>query len=315
MSAALKPRPRVLVIRGGAIGDFILTLPAIRLLRETIAGCHLEILGYPGICDLAVLAGMADATRSLEGRHMALLFAPGAAIDPELVSYLCSFNLVVSYLYDPDGFLRGNMERLKVKTYLELPHRVVEGAGHATAQLAKPLESLAMYLEDPAPRILPHAAQAEASRRIAVHPGSGSLRKTWALAHWQRVGHELQKQHPQATLTLITGEAEEERGITDQLVAAWAKLPHEHWQNLPLPQLAERLATCHAFLGHDSGISHLAAACGVPCHVFFGPTEPATWQPQGSCVHVCRAAGNDMGTLEWEAGWASLASFLQGLGA
>jgi ADP-heptose:LPS heptosyltransferase len=314
MSAAIKPRPRVLVIRGGAIGDFILTLPAIRLLRETIAGCHLEVLGYPGICELALLAGLADATRSLEGRNMALLFAPGAPIDQELVSYLCGFNLVVSYLFDPDGFLRGNMQRLGVKTYLELPHRVTSGAGHATAQLAKPLESLAMYLEEPAPRILPHAARADEPMRIALHPGSGSLRKTWALEHWQRLGRELHLRHPQAVLTLITGEAEEERGITAELAEAWAELPHEHWQNLPLTQLAQRLSTCHAFLGHDSGVSHLAAACGVPCHVFFGPTDPAIWQPQAPLLVVCQAEGGSMEALDWATGWGSISQFLKTLG-
>jgi heptosyltransferase-3 len=45
----MKSPPRVLVIRGGAIGDFILTLPAMRLLREMIPNCHLEVMGYLSI--------------------------------------------------------------------------------------------------------------------------------------------------------------------------------------------------------------------------------------------------------------------------
>lgn len=96
----MKPPPRVLVIRGGAIGDFILTLPAIRLLRETIAGCHLEVVGYPSIAELARSAGLVDAVRSLDHRTMAPLFAQTAPIDEELSEYLRSFNLVVSFLYD-----------------------------------------------------------------------------------------------------------------------------------------------------------------------------------------------------------------------
>ncbi|MBK8094458.1 MAG: hypothetical protein IPK32_21480 [Verrucomicrobiaceae bacterium] len=39
--------------------------------------------------------------------------------------------------------------------------------------------------------------------------------------------------------------------------------------------LASRLSTSAAFFGHDSGISHLAAACGVPSLLLFGPTDPA----------------------------------------
>eukprot|EP01031_Cornospumella_fuschlensis_P015982 gene15982-19523_t len=127
---------------GGAIGDFSLTLPAIRLIRESLPGCHLEVLGYPGIIDLAVKAGLADAARSLEHRTMALLFAKNATIDEALVEYLCGFNLVVSYLFDPDGYFRSSLERVGVKTLIECPHRIQPGGGHAAAQLAKPLEAL-----------------------------------------------------------------------------------------------------------------------------------------------------------------------------
>ena len=44
---------RILVIRGGAIGDFVLTLPAIKLLRCHFPQAHIEILGYPKIAALA----------------------------------------------------------------------------------------------------------------------------------------------------------------------------------------------------------------------------------------------------------------------
>jgi len=44
---------RILVIRGGAIGDFVLTLPAIKLLREAFPESRLEILGYKHIVALA----------------------------------------------------------------------------------------------------------------------------------------------------------------------------------------------------------------------------------------------------------------------
>jgi len=72
----LQTRPRVLVIRGGAIGDFILTLPAIRLLREGLPNPHLEVLGYPGIASLATAAGFADAVRSIEHGAMAPFSRP-----------------------------------------------------------------------------------------------------------------------------------------------------------------------------------------------------------------------------------------------
>ena len=55
---------RILVIRGGAIGDFVLTLPALRALREAYSNAHLEILGYKHIAVLAETAGYADAVHA-----------------------------------------------------------------------------------------------------------------------------------------------------------------------------------------------------------------------------------------------------------
>ena len=49
---------KILVIRGGAIGDFILTLPAIAALRNQFPQAHLEILGYPHIAQLALAGGL-----------------------------------------------------------------------------------------------------------------------------------------------------------------------------------------------------------------------------------------------------------------
>ena len=296
---------RALVIRGGAIGDFIVTLPAIKLLRDSIENCVVEVLGYPGIADLAVAAGLAESSRSLEHRSMALLFVPGAKLDEALCEWLLSFNLIVSYLYDPDGIVRKNMERIGVKTYLDAPHRVVEGQGYAAQQLAKPLESLAMYLEDPAPSLqLPGA---ELNRRLlAVHPGSGSIKKNWPVQHWGRVLNELRGQR----IVIITGEAERERGVLGEIQAACPGLEFENWDSLPLVELARRLPACSAFLGHDSGVSHLAAACGVPCHLFFGPTDPATWAPANDVVEVHRAPTRNLADLGWQEGWRTIRAFV-----
>jgi ADP-heptose:LPS heptosyltransferase len=48
-----------------------------------------------------------------------------------------------------------------------------------------------------------------------------------------------------------------------------------------LPDLAALLCRCHAFVGNDSGISHLAGILGVPTVAVFGPTDPRTWAPLG----------------------------------
>lgn len=281
----MKPQPRVLVIRGGAIGDFILTLPALRLLRETIAGCHLEVLGYPAIAELARTAGLADSIRSLEHRTMAPLFAKTAPIDEALAEHLRSFNLVVSFLYDPDGLFRASLERVGVKTLIECSPLVKPEGPHASRQLAQGLEKLAMFLEDEhlnrAHFQLPPANQP----RIAIHVGSGSEKKNWPLENWLQVANSF----PNNEVIFITGEAEQERGIQPT--------GHPIWHALPLTELATRLSTCTAFLGHDSGISHLAAACGVPSLLLFGPTNPAIWSPPQPWVQFLRNPTHELSSL------------------
>jgi ADP-heptose:LPS heptosyltransferase len=289
-------QPRVLVIRGGAIGDFILTLPAIRLLRENLTACHLEVLGYPGITDLAVSAGLADATRSLNDPHMARLFAQGAALDAALETYLLSFHLIVSYLYDPDAVLRGNLERLGVKALIDMPQKVTPGAGHATEQLARPLQKLALFLEEPQWRLPIFPLGVKASK-IAIHLGSGSESKNWPVDHWSQLIRVLKEKRPNTQLVCITGEAEEARGTVD-----WAKMHPtiERWHSLPLVELASRLGSCDLFLGHDSGISHLASACGVPCLLLFGPTDAATWAPPQPTVQILQAPEGHLASLSLE---------------
>jgi ADP-heptose:LPS heptosyltransferase len=284
----MNPPPRVLVIRGGAIGDFILTLPAIRLLRETIAGCHLEVLGYPAIAELAHTAGLADSIRSLEHRTMAPLFAKTAPIDEALAEHLRSFNLVVSFLYDPDGHFRASLERVGVKTLIECSPRVQPDGEHASKQLAKGLEKLAMFLEDEHLHRAQFKRHLDGHQRIAIHVGSGSEKKNWPLNNWQQVADSF----PNTEVIFITGEAEAERHIhpTSRPI----------WHSLPLPELATRLSTCTTFLGHDSGISHLAAACGVPSLLLFGPTDPAIWSPPQPWVQFLRNPTHNLADLTLE---------------
>lgn len=66
---------KMLFIRGGAVGDFILTMPAIQLVREQLPDNEIEILGYPSIAELATVTGLADRTRSIEDARLATFFA------------------------------------------------------------------------------------------------------------------------------------------------------------------------------------------------------------------------------------------------
>ncbi len=198
--------PRILIIRGGAIGDFILTLPAINLLREAFPHAHLEILGYKHIIALAEERFYAHATRSIEYGPMAGFFIPDAKLAPDLIEYFGSFQQIVSYLFDPDGIFEDNMRRCGVKNFIPVSPKL-DDSGHAASQLAQPLQDLALFLEDPAATIYPSAADREfaasffaglESRIIAIHPGSGSETKNWPVKNWRALGDWLFSLQPRA---------------------------------------------------------------------------------------------------------------------
>jgi len=303
-------KPRILVIRGGAIGDFVLTLPAIRLLRENFPQAHLEILGYKHIIALAEGRFYADATRSIEYGGLSRFFIPGTELPEDLIGYFASFQQVVSYLYDPDHFFEANLRRAGVEYFLHASPTLDDSA-HAAQQLAQPLEGLALYLEDKAPVLFPSEADRQFATAylarafphadgplIALHPGSGGERKNWPIANWAALGEPLFHLVPSARLLLVGGEADHTQ--LAHLREAWRGKPIHTALDLPLPHLAAILQLATLFLGHDSGISHIAAAAGAPTLLLFGPTDPDIWAPLTGPVKVIRAPANDLTLLPVE---------------
>jgi heptosyltransferase-3 len=294
---------RILVIRGGAIGDFILTLPALKLLREAFPSAHLEVLGYKHIAVLATMSGYANATRSIEYASLSSFFSRDGDLAPDLVDYFGSFQQVISYLFDPDRIFSNNLRRAGVRNLI-LGSPKITDQEHAARQLARPLESLALYLDDPAAVIVPNEPRKIDQSLIAIHSGSGSESKNWSLERWVEVARSLLSPNESVRLLLIGGEAD--NGCVPHLSAA---LPNERVriaQNLPLAELAAGLQDCGLFLGHDSGISHLAAAVGTPALLLFGPTDPAIWAPANENVRVLRAPLGVLSELRLETVLATL---------
>jgi len=298
-------RGKILVIRGGAIGDFVLTLPAIAALRKQFPEARLEVLGYPHIVQLAVAGGLADEARSIEARALAGFFARNGELSEELKDYFSEFDVIVSYLYDPDEIFQTNVRRCSPAQFLAGPHRPVEAENLPAARVfLRPLERLAIFEPDAVPRLriggkgkgepLPgresHRA-AEGTHTIAVHPGSGSEKKNWPESHWAALLQCL-SQNTEASFLLVGGEAEGER--LERLAAKLSVGRFSIAQRLPLSELAQRLERCGAFVGHDSGISHLAAAVGLPGLILWGETPEEVWRPPSEKIVVLRRPGGLM---------------------
>ena len=273
------------MIRGGAIGDFILTLPAISALRGQFPEAHIEILGYPHIARLALAGGLVNRVQSIEAGALAGFFARGGKLAEDLVDYFSEFDLIVSYLYDPDQIFRTNVGRCTGAQFIEGPHRPDERAAvHATKVYLQPLERLAIFEVDPVPR-LSFGPRGSNAGQLALHPGSGSERKNWPEAKWADLVQHLINETG-FKLLLVGGEAEGDR--LQRLAAALPPARVRVAQSLPLTELAGLLQQSDAFIGHDSGISHLAAAVGLPGIVLWGDTAEEIWRPAGDRVTMLR---------------------------
>jgi ADP-heptose:LPS heptosyltransferase len=294
----MEHQARFLVLRGGAIGDFVLTLPALRALRDRWPDAYIELVGYPRIAALARAGGLVDRVESLDKADMARLFAPGAQFAEGQAEYIRSFDVVVSYLYDPDRILHLNL--LCAKARQVICGSPIVTKGHAVEQLAAPLAELAIFDYDPHPRLCLEADALQRgkdwlrarglNRALAIHPGSGSPGKNWATGRFI----DLARRVASSTAMLpffVLGEAD--RAIAAVLAEQAPEFPAA--DRLGLVEVASLLAGCAGYVGNDSGISHLAAALGIPVVSLFGPTDPAAWGPRGPRVAVLRA---DDGRLE-----------------
>ena len=287
LDCELVSRGRILVIRGGAIGDFILTLPALAALRKQFPQTHLAVLGYPRVATLAELAGSANEVRSIEARALAGYFARRGELDAALGAWFGGFNIILSYLYDPDGIFQENVARVSKAQFIAGPHRPDEAQDvHATEVFLKPLERLAIFGADAEPRLTFNLLPSTFNL-LALHPGSGGASKNWPESRWLELLRRIASETNWRVL-LVGGEAEGERvqRLAPQVPAQRLMIAC----NEPLPELARRFTACAAFVGHDSGITHLAAALGLPTTVLWAHTVEEIWRPQGAHVTVLRAA-------------------------
>jgi len=283
------------MLRGGAIGDFVMTLPALELLRRRWPAAFIELVGYPHITPLARAGGLVDRVASLDDADVARFFSLRPSIPEPRAAYVRSFDLIITYLYDPDQTVKRNMLAIGARQVIYGSPIVKEG--HAAGHLMKPLEDLAIYPDaEPTPRLdLGREYRARGARRaaelgdrvIALHPGSGSPKKNWHAERFAALAERLAA-YGGLTPIVLTGEAD--AGVARELARLAPAVPHVN--GLALVEVAALLSACAAYVGNDSGITHLAASLGIPVVALFGPTDPALWGARGARVRTICSTGS-----------------------
>ena len=125
---------------------------------------------------------------------------------------------------------------------------------------------------------------------VLIHPGSGSRRKCWPLERFVRLAETCRSGLAGAgRAVFVLGPAECEwwgpAGMESlRRSAGVVKCP-------PLEVLAALADLAVAYVGNDSGPTHLAAAVGTPTVALFGATRPEHFAPRGRAVTVLSAGG------------------------
>ncbi len=300
-------RRTLLVIHPGALGDVLLSLPALRGLRGQNPNHEIGIVTGGEVGTLLRGCGEVETIFALESDALASLFSEAESVSPPLHDWLARCDLAVCWLADPGHRLYSVLQGLGVPQIIQ--RSPLSSACEAVHQIDRVMETVQGVVPtgNYGWRLLvPDQAVVAGKARlaelgilgerpvVAIHPGSGSRHKCSAPALLARVVAWVQAN--EACPLVLGGPADD--ALVASLCEACEK-PPPVLQQVELLSVAGVLAHADFFIGHDSGLTHLAAALHLPTVALFGPTDARRWAPRGS--HVTILTGEDCRCQGWEA--------------
>lgn len=294
----------IVVIHPGGLGDVLLSLGALAAMRASSPHHEIVLLAGLEVGHLLGQCGVIDHLWSIESGQLGALFTGKEQLSDDQLGVFRRCDLVVGWLSDQTGSLRRTMQELGIPRVILRSPASTEGP-HQSDQFLQTLQG-----EFPADaRAFLHLPKqvlqsgADALRAIGIeqrvplimcHPGSGSTHKCVRADTWSRLLRGCRGR--QLTPIVVLGPADEqaETAIQEQGVP---ELPILRPRSVTM--LAAILAQAQGYIGHDSGVTHLAALLGVPTVAMFGPTDEQRWAPRGAHVTVVR--GGSCTCMDWDA--------------
>jgi heptosyltransferase-2 len=287
---------KLLVCATNWLGDAVMSLPAIRMIREIFPRAHLAVSARPWVADLyaretsidqliVCKAGRrATAAHLREERFDCAILLPNS-FDAALTAWMAGIPERVGYARDGRSLLLtraipvpepGEIPRHERFYYLELLRRA------GWLEHFPPVETIRLDAVD--------TARAAGERRLAalgiqgaavgISPGAAfGGAKRWLPERFAETARKL------SGPVLVFG-SRSERDICEQVASAIGA------RNLAgetsLSEFIELAAACRLFLTNDSGAMHVASALGVPTVAVFGATDDTTTGPTGPFARVVR---------------------------
>ena len=312
--SALKPK-KVLFIATRQIGDVLVTTPLISQARELWPDAEFHFLGYRG--KLEMLKGNPDIAQIIEtsdrpklGEYLTLFFKLFQRYDLAVVTqpsdraYFYGLAAAHHRVGVLGGHPQGLTERDKAKKSKSdqqnawkktislhtvdvdyfAQHVVTEKLRLLDIFYKNPLELFKKPISVTAPAgdpIISSIADQLHSPYVVVHPGPLTAYKRWPLAYWQTLLTWITKQGWQVVLS--ASPAKQDLQLNQDILSLLDEETRKHVLDtagqLTIPQAGTLIRGAIAYVGVDTSITHLAAACNTPTIALLGPTPPTNFGP------------------------------------
>ena len=309
----------ILVVKLDHLGDILLATPALRALREARSGIPIDALVLPGSKVLLEGSPLVDRVIAYDsprfrrgspsagdesGRPGVLRALSEQQYDwvMELRGDEWTSGPLVRALHPVRRFDRGTV-RLRDSLSRRLDRLLGRGPKpplhEVETNLSVVREALARPHLDPAVEAPPwphaddelahaasvHAPGFDASRPYAVFQvGASWGPRAWRAERFGAVAAELRAAYDASIVVL--GVAEDSPLRAAYLAGGGPADSSFFFGSLSLPAAGALLRRARLFVGSDGGMAHLAAACGTPSVVLFGPQNPARFRPWGPRIIV-----------------------------
>jgi len=301
---------RGVILQPGAIGDCILTLSLAEVMKEALELGGIDFLGHTEYIGFLPGRTCIDSVRSMDTMDLHRLFAETSAFDladgDPLINAFADYAWIVTFLGEPNSHFEKNLiftancsHSVEVITVSMKPpedysnhlsdyyrQQFVDGSGllsesgqfQRNSRLINATETDVSKGRD----LLKEIQLDNFEKLVVMQPGSGGLHKCWHLDNFLAIARELSSQGIEVVFLLGPAEQDRFSNATIKAINSVARC----LTDLSLIQVVWLLSCSDAFIGNDSGITHLAAGMGVRTVVVFGPTNPAVYKPIGPAVTV-----------------------------
>lgn len=296
------------IFHPGALGDGLLALKAVHVLKKQFPDHLMVWFGHKELGEVLVACQEVHQAYSFDDIHF-LTSGKSVHVKEGMFSDLFKrCDRAVGWMDDSDGTWNRHFFEAEIETVIiRSPHDLMLQAHHMADRYLEILEPWLVgengrsQLEDDfseeAPLGFPGTGKSDTfgssqGPLIILHPGSGSPYKRTPSPVLATLASGLMAA-PGRRLYVVGGPADHESVC--QLQAALSSMEITVLQEMDLLSMSRFIRQAHLFIGHDSGLSHLAAGLGVPSLLLFGPTDPSRWAPQGEHVvvmgNVCQCQG------------------------